>query len=95
MLYSSRSLYQLCRLFRFRTIPRFAIRICFTLGLFSFLSRGFCRMRDEIEMCDSKSSSWALLMGLRLFKVASRIGTGGNMRISQAAKKLCGWEAMG
>ena len=52
-------------------------------------------MRDEIEMCDSKSSSWVLPMGLRLFKVASRIGTEVNMRISQAAKELCGWEAMG
>jgi hypothetical protein len=41
-LYFSQSLYQFCRLFRFRTIPRFAIRICFTLGLFSFLSREFC-----------------------------------------------------
>jgi hypothetical protein len=67
----------------------------FLVGFFLFLHRGFCRIRDEIEMCDSKAHHGLYLCSLWLFKIASRIGTEEKMRIGQAANELCGWEEAG
>jgi hypothetical protein len=52
-------------------------------------------MRDEIEVCDSKNSSLALLIRLAAFQGCQPHWSRGKMRIGQAAKELCGWEATG